>query len=140
MSQQFTKDILKFFFYAFLDEELALKTALSAQGEFTRKIESQVDPRHLVIQITDKLSKKFRPHGLFQPRLTFQNGWESSETIDISVWMAFCNHSAPDEYHSIIWIYFLGYSIFDVAAALSVPVGTIKFRLSQNLRELGALV
>jgi RNA polymerase sigma-70 factor (ECF subfamily) len=76
---------------------------------------------------------------------TPQNGFQESSTVDREVWknelrqrMSQLMHKLPEAQRNAVRLtYYQGLSQREIAAHLSVPLGTIKTRIELGMRKLG---
>ncbi len=145
MADHELKKIVKFFFFALLDEDQAIKVSRSAIGEYIRKVKDgpkdnprSIEKNKLIVEITHKWFKKvegklIRGHA----EISFEKGWQKSPLLDFSSWMSFHKEVQFDDLLCVIWIHLLKIEEEAVAEVLGVSPATVLYRVSRGARQLG---
>jgi DNA-directed RNA polymerase specialized sigma24 family protein len=62
-----------------------------------------------------------------------KSDWKSPDTEALGSWKDYLRRSDPKSAEALVLHYILNYSVDDISKALSVPEGTIYFRLGRGL-------
>lgn len=145
MSEQNLKAIALFFFFAFLDEKIALDASIKITNKFRDRVSkhpdfSEAQSQTLLVQLTKKYFFQHRHRSLrHQTALTGHAGWQVPTTLDLSAWKQFQKESSENDFLAVIWSKILGFSDESISEGLGVTVGTVRYRIGNGLRALGAM-
>lgn len=138
------RSIALFFFFALQDDRKAADLATDAVGRARdrRKRRPNETSAQTVIAATFEIWEEERRQLRKQKGAVVQSinaGW-FRPSVDAAPWSEFRKTSAPEELATAIWSGILGYSPAHIAAALALPEGTVRYRLSSALQKLGMAV
>lgn len=138
MSEPLTHKFSMFFFWAFLDDKMAIENSSKAYELFkNKKTESPVE----IIRVLHKVWIKESPgYVRSKSRINSSSGWVFKKQINFAPWGQFLKSASPDEIEVTIFAQILNFKIEEIAAGLSLPEGTIRYRLGKALRKLGAAI
>lgn len=135
--------LAKFYFFAFADEELALKASQEAfnqvQKDAKQGKKGEVALTELIL-VGHEFYQKYLPKKDHPPRVSFHSGWEAPQQFEIAPWLEFKKRAHPDEIFVYIWQFILQASTESLASALGVSLGTILFRLAQSSKTMGQIL
>ncbi len=144
MHEEFSKEIktiAKFFFFALLDENRALKVSRSAVGEFLRKVREfheDEDKTQLVCDLTYKYfqkEKKLLARG--HSEVSFEKGWKKSPLLDFSIWLNFHKEAKYEDMICVIWVHVLELPVDVIAKTLMISPSSVLYRVSKGVRLMG---
>ena len=131
-----------FFFFTLLDEEAALLASTKATDLFFRKMKSspQMKKSVALVFVTKQVWNKINGNGLRgQPHFSESSGWRWPEGLDLSPWKEFQKSASEDELLALVWCHILKISESDIAEALILSEGTLRYRVGRSLRKLGSM-
>ena len=142
MGESEVRSIALFFFFAFLDDLRAIEG--SAQAISALEIKKKKNPASasavLIVMSTFAVwSKHHLKLNRGNPNFTNEAGWNIPTDIDLGPWREFQKLATQDELLSVIWSKILGFSETDIAQALGISEGTVRYRLGRALRKLGSM-
>ncbi len=142
MNPQNIQLIAKFFFFALLDEELAVRLTNKAVHRLARRrrLEHASEEKFLaqVVRVTDDIIRsEKKTKAPLRPNLSYKLGFKKPEDFDLSAWMDFHKGSQAPEMWAVIWVHILGLKPEVVAEGLGETLGTVRYRTSQGVRQLG---
>ena len=144
MTDEALKAISLFYFFAFLDENMATDASMKTASKL-RALLSKVDnPAREKIQshIVHLTRKYYEAHrrtiGRGHSMISFEGGW-LLPNLDLSAWKQFQKESGENELMAVIWSKVLCFSDEAISEGLGVTVGTVRYRVGNGLRALGAL-
>lgn len=142
MTENDVRAIALFFFYALLDDQKAIEAgarALNLAKDIKRK-NTNISTSLALITATDQVWKKEEAEARRQFAIRSLNkGWALPDGTDLSPWRDFHKQSTGDEISVVIWSKILGLPESEIALALELPEGTIRYRVNHALRKLGDL-
>jgi hypothetical protein len=131
-----------FFYFSFMDEAKALGATKHCLPSLRRRAENQKnqDWESILVEETFKTVRKRKEFGSLS-RVGFVQGHVNFPTgSNWGPWFEYRKIADPEEFATLIWIKLLGLSIEAVAKGLNVTSGTVRYRLSNGLKALGAYV
>lgn len=125
---------IKFFFFAFLDEDSALRASMQTRSAMHSK-SLQNNDYYSSVRIAEKIARRYLLTQKTQFQVTYHNGWESAMPIKIDGWLAFKRVASMEELFAWIWIEIVGLDRPTLARSLSITEGTLVSRLESALRK-----
>ena len=145
MSQESYRSIANFFFFAFLDEALALESATRISAQFKTRMQNQSTNTQtqndaLIVYLTNQAFQSHRKH-LYKGHslISQEGGWLLPEGLDLSAWKQFHKEVPDQEMLAVLWSQILGLSDAAISEGLGVTAGTVRYRVGHGLRKLGAI-
>lgn len=147
MNERQVQSVILFFYLSLLQEPLAIRASAKSISQIKKRIQKKKNSppptESLIVQVTQEYWKKLtRRHFLskffhisraaFSPLI--------SHKININAWKQFCKQSPPENVLAVIWSRILGFKDENIATGLGLSVGTVRYRVSHGLRELGPLI
>jgi hypothetical protein len=124
-----------FYYLTLIDERAALVATLRTWEQLKSKRSDW--NRHLVAATLDGFNR-FR--GLQKLKLASSERLSIQVSgVDLGPWKEFRKKAPPEEFLAVVWTQVLAIAPSDVAKALGITEGTLKYRLSKALRLLGEL-
>ncbi len=142
MNENDVRAIALFFFYALLDDQKAIEAGARALNLAKDKKRKQPEMANAValVQSTFEIWKKEEAEARRMSMVRSLNpGWSLPDGTDLSPWREFHKQSSSDEIVVVIWSKILGLPDAEIATALELPEGTIRYRVGHALRRLGEL-
>ena len=143
MQEEFSNEIrtiARFFFFALLDENKALKVSRAVVGQFLRKIREQHSPEdriQLVCDLThDFFEKEKKSLVRGHSEISFEKGWTKSPLLDFSIWLKFHKESKYEELICVIWVHILEIPVSVVSKTLMISPSSVLYRVSRGVRLL----
>lgn len=136
------ENLALFFYFCFMDESrarLACQKALRPLREFLKNPSAEATWRVQLVKSTQKILAKQKNFGSVSHIGFVQGHIRFPEGSDWGPWFEFRKRTEPELFTAVIWVKVLGFKISEVAEGLGVTEGTVRFRLSRGLRELGAI-
>jgi len=134
-----------FFFFAFLDERLAMEVADRAVTSYRSKTKSldqnSTEARKILIKICAELwksNKKRIVHG--RPSSQLNDFGHLPAGADQTAWVRFHKDAAEEELLAILFSQVLGLPAQDISEALKISTGTLRHRIGRGIRMLGEYV
>lgn len=142
MSEHEIRLVGLFFFFTLLDDMKAVEAASQASDLYQLKIKRKqsTSGNVLLIQVIDEVWHKMRAR--FQrgrPHYSTNSGWVIPENIQMGPWKEFQKLSSEDELIAVTLNLILEFKEDEVASALGITTGTLRYRLGRALRKLGGL-
>lgn len=144
ITAEFIEKIALFYHFSMLDEaraqsltERTIKKLRHEQlaAQMSRRALGSVD----LIRITAENLKKSKLQGR-PTHLAFSTGeLLLPENSNFGPWFEFRKIANEDEFNAVLYSKIMNFSDADIAAALNLPVGTVRFRVSKGLRALGRI-
>jgi hypothetical protein len=134
------RSIALFFFFALMDEKLALAASIKSvklyrkQAAKTPEIPSQILLIRAILNVWN-IERKSLSRG--RQTTVFSKLWAMPPQLDLNPWKEFQKQSPNEELLSILFVTILGFKASDVAQAMNLSEGSIKYRLSKALSRLG---
>jgi DNA-directed RNA polymerase specialized sigma24 family protein len=126
---------LNYFYFLLMDEGSSLHSALRAVKLVQKKHKAiqgkEIDQaliREMSLIFQKVLKKNQPPKG--NPA---KSDWKAPNSDALASWKDYLRRSEPESAEALVLRYILNYSIKDISKALSVPEGTIHFRLGRGL-------
>jgi DNA-directed RNA polymerase specialized sigma24 family protein len=136
------RQIAIFFLLSLCEEEVAITASNKA---FNHYFNGQKRDRGMTNQVAlikscqlylDKFRSQHRKGDLLD--LSFE--WQLPNSINLRLWQKFVNLASPEIISAAIWCLILNVSIDELAKALGVSEGTIRYRNSVALKKIGELL
>lgn len=128
----------KFFFFAFLDEESALRASVETRSATLSKTSSAANiwPS---LAVAEKIATRYLLTQQTQFKVTYHNGWESALPIHVDSWLSFKRVATFEELFAWIWVELVGLDRVVVSRSLGLSEGTLLSRLESGLRKFSNL-
>jgi hypothetical protein len=147
--------IALFFLFSLMDE----KTALHAAGRVIASVKAAYPagkpqtisnaelikscwgqwPQHRKLARTHVGNQAKVPNNVAQSStLIPSSAWALPERADLGPWMKFHRSAADEEIVAVTLMNILGFSENEIAHGLNVSVGTVRYRVGNAIRKLGA--
>ena len=141
MSELLTHKFAMFFFWAFLDDKKAIENASSAFEIYKKRIQNNNYQNVECISAIHKIwIKNSSGYVRSKSRINASAGWKFKKQIDFSPWSIFLKTASPDEIEVVILAQILKFNTEDIAKALQLSEGSIRYRIGKSLRKLGASI
>lgn len=141
MTENEVRAIALFFFYTWMNDQKAIDSgarALNLAKEKKRR-RPELSNNVALVEATHEIFLK-EEHEMRNFRATSAIGhWNLPDGTDLGPWREFHKHAASEELEAMIWSQILGLPDQDIAQALNLPEGTIRYRVGHALRKLGEL-
>lgn len=143
MTDSEVRAIALFFFFALLDDKKAIEAASIASDHCARLLrgKTQLSPSQAVVvscfQVWSKLRSQIHRG---RPTLAHELGWLSFQETNLGPWKEFQKTAPEDELIAMIWSRILKIPDRDIALALDLPEGTIRYRVGKALKRIGKSV
>lgn len=142
MTEADIKALALFFYFALLDDQKAIESAIAALNICQDRKKRQPDLKNTVITVmaTQKIWEQV--HLRFQrglPNSSVESGWVIPHDVHLGPWREFQKNASNDELLTLIWSRILKFSDEDIAEALDLSTGTIRYRLARAVRKLGGM-
>lgn len=131
--------LAQFYFFALLDEELALSATRENYKLLKKNIEPGSQPltHHQIVSSLARLwpktlSTRLKSSGPLALTKNFQG-----KGLDLSIWRQFLAASGEQEQFAVICHQILGWPHSEIARGLGVSEGTVRHRVARGLRTLG---
>lgn len=142
MDEKAIREIALFFFFCLLDEERAYQLASKAVDVYVdlREKNALAPSEQLVVKATNEifLNHQSSVHR-GSPRVSKKFGFDWPNQLNLGPWIEFQKQSHWDDLTVFIWSLILGYKDKDVAEALDLSAGTIRYRNDLSLKRLGEI-
>jgi hypothetical protein len=144
MKEAQIRSVALFFFYTFLDKDLALKATFEALNLFEKRLKER-DPmapqNPVLVYSTYKTWKKYskKRNIKVQDFPLASEGWIIPDGIKMEPWRQFVKDSDPQIYLSVIWSHLLSFSDKDISEGLGHAEGSIRYRVGKGLKVLGQI-
>ncbi len=147
MNERQVQSVILFFYLSLPQESLVTRASVRAISQIRRRWEKKKAPlsllESLIVQITQEHWKRLK-HRRFSPDFFHKSKIAPSplvsHKINMRVWKQFCKQSPSENVLAVIWSRILGLSDKSISTGLKVSTGTVRYRVSHGLRELGLLV
>jgi hypothetical protein len=136
------RSFVLFFFLTTLDELKAVELASKAMKKYSRaqKKNKQVNSQ-LIVQICAELwHRSLLPKNRQTMKVITAGKVIFPRKLSLEFWFQAHRLTSESELQTLIWHNILSISTEDISTALSVPEGTIVYRLAHGLRKLGSVV
>jgi hypothetical protein len=143
MTDAEVRAIALFFFFALLDEKKAIEAASIASdhcAKLMRNKKSASASQAIVISCFHTWKKLRRHLHRGRPTLAHELGWLTFQEANLGPWKEFQKTSPEDELITMIWSRVLKIPDRDIASALDLPEGTIRYRVGKALKRIGKSV
>jgi len=126
---------LNYFYFLLMDEGTSLHSALRAVQAVQKKHKSgqgrEID-QALIKEMSSLLQKALKKYQT--PRGNpAKSDWKAPSHEALAAWKDYLRRSEPESAEALVLRYILNYPVKDISKALSVPEGTIYFRLGRGL-------
>ena len=141
MEQADVRNLSVFFFLSLLDGPMAIDFTQKAKVKFlesTRKNGSHSREFEFV-QVTNRMMQDKVFDSRFSTFDGAPGGFEFPDNFDIVPWKEFRRKSSMDEISVLIWSKVLKIPDHEIASALAISEGTVKYRLAKATQKLGRL-
>ena len=131
-----------FFFLTLLDEERALEAATQATDLFFRKMKSnpQMKKGVAVVLVSKKIWDQMHCNSLRgHPTVSDSSSWRVPQGLDLSPWKEFQKSAPEDEFLALVWASLIKIDENEIAQAMNISEGTLRYRLGRALRLLGPM-
>jgi hypothetical protein len=143
MTDAEVRAIALFFFFALLDEKKSIEAAGLAADQCAKllKDKTATSTSQAVVLSTYSVWKKLRAQ-LYRgrPTLAQEIGWLSFQETNLGPWKEFQKVAPEDELITMIWSRLLRIPDRDIASALELPEGTVRYRVGRALKRIGSSV
>jgi hypothetical protein len=127
-----------FYYFVFFDEKVSLFATLKTWNVLKKK-SAPWGPRFVAATHHGYTRYQRTAH----PRIPIPEGLTQQvsipENIDMGPWREFRKRVGQDEFLAVLWTQVLQIPEVEVMAALKISQGTLKYRLSRGLRQLGEM-
>lgn len=142
----FVKNVALFYFFAFLDETLAIKSSFKTM-RISKKVFSgetslsEVEKDATLVALTYKQWHKYKQKALNRSIASVgdETGWYVAPAVDMGLWRQFMRDSDADEFLAVLWSRVLKITDEAIAKGLGVTVGTVRHRTGRGLRKLSSM-
>lgn len=141
---EFIEKLALFYYFCFLDEAKAQGyTAQTLKKINQNKIRKTANegtassPAIELVRITQAMMKKNK--GKFKPTsLAFSSDYiQLPQNSNWGPWFEFRKKANDEDLSAVLYAKILGLPEEDIAVGLGLPIGTVRYRISQGLRILG---
>lgn len=141
MNDDEVRRISQFFFLLLLNERMVLSSVSKAtqKAELILKKNQNISRDQALVVATHEVCSGFS----FQLSDYFQNrfsNWRFPEDSNLGPWKDFLSQQRRDEILCLLWYRVLKVSDVDIARALGIQLGTVRFRLARALKGIGSMV
>lgn len=142
MNEAQIRSVALFFFYTFLDKDLALRATVEALRLIEKRIKGRgiSDSRNpILVYSTFKIWKKYSK----KKNLKLQNseftaeGWIVPGDLKMETWRQFVKEAESSLSLAVIWSKLLGFADKDIAEGLGQTEGSVRYRVGKGLKHLG---
>lgn len=141
MSDQDYRLIALFFFFAFLDEKLAMQATIKAATyceSRARKLK-HFDNSYFVY-ISRAIWNEFQSKIVKgKSTVMLEASWVVNDHVDLGSWKEFHKLADANELLSVIWSRILNIADEDIAKGLNLTIGTTRYRVGRALKKLGQI-
>ena len=133
--------VAKYFFFSCLDEQLSFSASLKVLADLKSHNWLDLDHRSRWISTMHRWKPKvtsLRPRSWSNSAT--QKGFVMSPDFDIGVWASFLTAVDSGEVEAVLLSRILAFTDEEIAAGLSVSVGTVRYRVGRGLRHLGGFI
>jgi DNA-binding CsgD family transcriptional regulator len=137
-----SKSIALFFFFALMDEQRAMEATSKAIQNYRARMAKHPETKPaitLVASTADVWRSEGKRIVRGRQNFSFGAGWDLPSGLDLGPWKEFQKTAQEDEFLALIWSLILKISDEDIAMALNISIGTLRYRIGKALRKLGAL-
>jgi DNA-directed RNA polymerase specialized sigma24 family protein len=133
----------KLFFFCFLNESWALKTAKQVTMDLVRPPFLSLNTEQAEAVQLKQINKFYieqskRKH--HQGTTPVLGHFEVPKTLDLGAWREFRRSSPSEEFYVTCLFYIGGFSLETISEVLKITVGTAKLRLSRGVKKLGSIL
>lgn len=141
MESSVIETVAKYFFFSCLDEKQSFSASLRVLADLKRNDHLGADHRAQWIATLTKWRSWLNsvPPKDWSP-FAEDKGMETPAGIDLHAWSHFLANAEPSEVEAVLFSKILRFSDEDIAAGLSVTVGTVRYRVGRGLRHLGGYI
>jgi hypothetical protein len=141
-NREFLEKLALFYYFSFLDEGRAQAATSQTLKKINqdRKVYKEAHADVELVRVTDQFlkntKKKIKPVGL-----AFSSGSILlPEKSNWGPWFEFRKEADVYDFHTILYSRILGINETAIAEGLSLPVGTIHYRMGRGLKTLGQIL
>lgn len=138
-----SRTVANFFFYALLDESLAVKASSKAYKKCLQKInlnDTEADYQALIVNETFKVWSKYQKKLTeLNQNIGFEGNWILPPHTDMGLWRQFLRDAEPEELLAVLWSRVLKFPDEKISEGLGITVGTVRHRTNRGLRKLGSM-
>ncbi len=132
-----TRLFLNFFFLLYLDEDLAIECTAKALRQFLKIRRQHKITLMAVISAMHTTSLKYRSRFTsFRSHIGYGQNVRIGPDLPFSKWLEIQRTLTFEELQVLIWREVLGFETDEIANAILISEGTLKFRLNQALLDL----
>lgn len=130
--------VAKYFFFASLNEQISFAASLQALAELKSKNWLGFEFRARWIQVLARRRAKLKVvTGKSWHDALSRPGIALPPDFDLTAWSHFMTTGNPVEVDAVLFSKILGFSDDEIASALKVTLGTVRYRVGRGLRHLG---
>ena len=142
LSENQIRSVALFFLFALLDERAAMPYANRVTAVLKTKLgrhaEESTEAKQIVLGACYRQFQKIKKDILRgQVSTSLSSVLTLPSGADLGAWIRFHKDATDDELLALIFSKIMGFSDFDIAQALGVSEGTIRYRISHAVRRLG---
>jgi hypothetical protein len=132
-----------FFFYALLDEHLAMKAAERTVARLKGRLHGiPIDDPEAHVAILRACANQFErckdQISKGKSALTFESGWKLPDHTDLALWTRFHKNASDEELLALLFSRVMGFSNLEIAHGLGISEGTASYRVGKAIRHLGS--
>lgn len=132
--------VARYLFLTSLDEQLSFAAGLKVMGELRSNNWLASEHRVQWIRVLNKWRKKL-PFLKTRTWDTFSGrGFDIPRGLDLVVWSSFLTAAEETEVEAVLLSIVLNFSDDEIAEALDVTAGTVRYRVGRGLRHLGGFI
>lgn len=138
------QSVALFYYFMFLDENKAKAATIRTLNICRRRIaKSEVLPSEVpsvVVNVTNQFWNSItKGLSIKKDKSSFDVGWLLPNSIDLGPWREFSKNSELENVLAVLWSNILNITDEQIAKGLGVTEGTVRYRVSRGLRELGKI-
>lgn len=138
-----SRTVSNFFFYALLDESLAIKASAKAYKRCMKKIDLKDTTNEyqaaIVFETYKVWSKYQKKLSELNQNIGFEGNWILPPHTDMGLWRQFLRDAEPEEFLAVLWSRVLKFPDDKISQGLGVTVGTVRHRTNRGLKKLGSM-
>ena len=130
--------VAKYFFFHSLDEQISFAASLKTVGDLRARgrMGDAFRPEWIRTLVKGRASLKGL-RGRPWPDFSRQPGFLLPDDFDLVAWSHFLSTADASEVDAVLFSKILGFTDEEIAAALDVTLGTVRYRVGRGLRHLG---
>jgi DNA-directed RNA polymerase specialized sigma24 family protein len=131
---------LNYFYFLLMDEGSSLQCALRTVRLFQKKLKRNpnLNVDQLLISVMSAVLHQAYKKQFVVTSSTPKSDWKTPNSDTLASWREYLKRSEPDSAEALVLRHILGYPVKVISEALSVPEGTIYFRLGRGLEVFSA--